>query len=99
MNDTARITVLLADDHSLVRKGFRRMLEDEDDIEVVGEAVNGREAVNLVAELKPQVLVMDFSMPELDGAQATREIRKTGAKTRILILSMYSNENYLKNAM
>jgi len=93
------ITVVLADDHSLVRKGFRRMLEDEPDIEVLGEASNGREAVELVAKLSPNVLVMDFSMPELDGAQATREIRKTNLETRILILSMYSNENYFRNAL
>jgi DNA-binding NarL/FixJ family response regulator len=93
------ITVLLADDHSLVRKGFRRMLEDEPDIEVLGEASNGREAVELVEKLRPNVLVMDFSMPELDGAQATREIRKTNLETRILILSMYSNENYFRNAL
>ncbi len=93
------ITVVLADDHSLVRKGFRRMLEDEPDIEILGEASNGREAVDLVAKFTPNVLVMDFSMPELDGAQATREIRKTNLETRILILSMYSNENYLRNAL
>ena len=93
------ITVLLADDHSLVRKGFRRMLEDEPDIQVLGEASNGREAVELVAKLSPNVLVMDFSMPEMDGAQATREIRKTNLETRILILSMYSNENYFRNSL
>ena len=75
------------------------MLEDEPDIEVLGEASNGREAVDLVAKLKPAVLVMDYSMPELDGAQATREIRKTNAETRILILSMYSNENYFRGAL
>ncbi len=93
------ITVLLADDHSLVRKGFRRMLEDEPDLEILGEASNGREAVELVAKLAPNVLVMDFSMPELDGAQAIREIRKFNQSTRILILSMYSNENYFRNAL
>ncbi len=75
------------------------MLEDEPDLEIVGEASNGREAVDLVAKLAPNVLVMDFSMPELDGAQATREIRKTNLSTRILILSMYSNENYFRNAL
>ena len=75
------------------------MLEDESDMEVVGEAANGREAVTLVEQLAPNVLVMDYSMPELDGAQATREIRKTNQSTRILILSMYSNENYFRGAL
>jgi DNA-binding NarL/FixJ family response regulator len=93
------INVLLADDHAMVRKGFRMILEDEPDMHVVGEAGNGREAVELVAKLAPDVLVMDFSMPEMDGAQATLEIRKTNDTTRILILSMYSNENYVHNAL
>lgn len=97
--EAQKISVLLADDHALVRKGFHHMLDDEPDIEVVGEAGNGREAVELVSKLTPDVLVMDFSMPELDGAQATREIRKANQTTRILILSMYSNENYLRNAL
>jgi DNA-binding NarL/FixJ family response regulator len=97
--ETKLITVLLADDHAMVRKGFRMILEDEPDIHVVGEAANGREAVELVAKLAPDVLVMDFSMPEMDGAQATLEIRKTNQSTRILILSMYSNENYVHNAL
>jgi DNA-binding NarL/FixJ family response regulator len=96
---TKKIRVLLADDHAMVRKGFRLILQDEPDMEVVGEAGTGREAVDRVAQLSPDVLVSDFSMPELDGAQATREIRKTNQTTKILILSMYSNENYLRNAM
>src|SRR5277367_2318731 len=99
MTPNPLITVLLADDHALVRKGFRRILEDEQDIEVVGEASNGREAVEMTGKFAPSVLVMDFSMPELDGAQATREIRKTNTSTRILILSMYSNENYVHNSL
>jgi DNA-binding NarL/FixJ family response regulator len=97
--DVKTITVILADDHGLVRKGFRRMLEDEPDMKVIGEAGNGREAAALAAELVPDVLVMDYSMPELDGAAATREIRKVNQTTRILILSMYSNENYVRGAM
>jgi len=97
--ETKKITVLLADDHALVRKGFRRMLEDEPDLLVVGEAGNGREAVELVKQLAPDVLVMDFSMPEMDGATATAEIRKSNSVTYILILSMYSNENYVHNAL
>jgi DNA-binding NarL/FixJ family response regulator len=92
------ITVLLADDHALVRKGFRRMVEDDPEIRIVGEASNGREAVELATELKPQVIVMDMAMPEMDGVQATREILKRLPKTAILLLSMYSQENYVRNA-
>jgi DNA-binding NarL/FixJ family response regulator len=93
-----RITVLLADDHSLVRKGFRRMLEDYPEIEVVGEAANGLAAVEAAVELKPKVVVMDLAMPELDGIQASIEILKKLPKTAIVVLSMYSEENYIRNA-
>ncbi len=94
-----KIRVLLVDDHSLVRKGFRRILEDDADIEVVGEAANGLDAVSAAQELKPNVIVMDMSMPELDGVQATLEILKKLPETNILILSMYSEENYIRNAL
>jgi len=93
------ITVMLVDDHSLVRKGFRRMLEDESDIRVVGEASDGAEAVRLAAELKPRVIVMDMSMPGLNGQQATIEILRAQPKIAILMLSMYSEENYVRNAI
>ena len=93
-----QISVLLVDDHALVRKGFRRMIEDDAGIRVVGEAGSGLEAVGLVEQLKPQVIVMDMAMPEMDGVQATREILKRVPKTAILILSMYSQENYVRNA-
>ena len=96
---SSEITVLLADDHSLVRKGFRRMLEDEEGIRVVGEAPDGSEAIRLAVELKPQVIVMDMSMPGLNGMQACIEILKVLPKTAILILSMYSEENYVRNAL
>jgi DNA-binding NarL/FixJ family response regulator len=92
------ISVLLVDDHALVRKGFRRMIEDDPDIRVVGEASSGLEAVQLCQQLKPQVIVMDMAMPEMDGVQATREILKRMPKTAILILSMYAQENYVRNA-
>lgn len=95
----SEITVLLADDHSLVRKGFRRILEDEPEIQVVGEAGTGMEAIELARKLKPRVIVMDMAMPGLDGIQATREILKTNPDTGILILSMYSEENYVRNAL
>jgi DNA-binding NarL/FixJ family response regulator len=97
--ETEILTVLLADDHVLVRQGFRRILEDEPDIRVVGEAATGLEAVRLAKELAPRVIVMDFAMPELDGIQATREILRHLPETAILILSMYSEDNYVRNAL
>ena len=93
------ITVLLADDHSLVRRGFRRILEDDEGMKVVGEAANGVEAIRLAQELKPKVVVMDLSMPELDGVQATKEIVKHLPGTEVLILSMHADDNYVRNAM
>jgi len=95
----SEITVLLADDHGLVRKGFRRMLEDDPEIRVVGEATNGQEAIKLAQELHPRVIVMDMAMPGLDGVQATREILKNTPDIAVLILSMYSEENYVRNAL
>lgn len=95
----AQITVLLADDHSLVRRGFRRLLEDDPAIRVVGEAATGVEAVQLARQLRPRVVVMDMAMPGLDGVQATMEILKHLPKTAILVLSMHSQENYIRNAL
>lgn len=94
----SKITVLLADDHSLVRKGFRRMLEDDEEIEVVGEASSGPQAVEEAGRLNPQVIVMDLAMPELDGIQAASLILKKRPETGILILSMYSEDTYVRNA-
>ena len=93
------ITVLLADDHGLVRRGFRRILEDDEGMKVVGEAANGVEAIRMAYELKPKVVVMDLSMPELDGVQATKEIVKHLPGTEVLILSMHSDDNYVRNAL
>jgi DNA-binding NarL/FixJ family response regulator len=93
------ITVLLADDHGLVRRGFRRILEDDEGMKVVGEAANGVEAIRMANELKPKVVVMDLSMPELDGVQATKEIVKHLPGTEVLILSMHSDDNYVRNAL
>ncbi len=92
------ITVLLADDHSLVRRGFRRLLEDDEHMKVVGEASNGIEAIRMAYELKPKVVVMDLSMPELDGVQATQEIVKHLPDTEVLVLSMHADDNYVRNA-
>ena len=93
------ITVLLADDHGLVRRGFRRILEDDEGMKVVGEAANGVEAIRMAYELKPKVVVMDLSMPELDGVQATKEIVKHLPGTEVLILSMHADDNYVRNAL
>ncbi len=96
---TEAITVLLADDHSLVRRGFRRILEDDEQMKVVGEASNGVEAIRMAYELKPKVVVMDLSMPELDGVQATKEIIKHLPGTEVLVLSMHAEDNYVRNAL
>jgi two-component system response regulator NreC len=93
-----KIRVLLADDHTLVRQGFRRMLEDDPEIAVVGEARTGLEAMELCKSLKPDIVVMDLSMPELGGLEATAEILKENPKVKILILSMFSNEAYIRKA-
>ncbi|HVQ12822.1 MAG TPA: response regulator transcription factor, partial [Vicinamibacterales bacterium] len=96
---TDRITVLLADDHALVRRGFRRILEDDPAIEVVGEASNGEEAIRLFGELKPKVVVMDAAMPGTGGLAATRAILASQPDATILMLSMHSEETLVKQAM
>jgi DNA-binding NarL/FixJ family response regulator len=94
-----KISVLLVDDHSLVRRGFRRMLEDEADITVVGEAGDGTEAIRLANELKPDVIVMDCAMPGASGLVATRQILETSPKQAILMLSMHSEETLVRQAL
>jgi len=96
---TDRITVLLADDHALVRRGFRRILEDDPSIEVVGEASNGEEAVRLFTELKPRVVVMDAAMPGTSGLTAMRAILALDPQAAILMLSMHSEETLVRQAM
>jgi DNA-binding NarL/FixJ family response regulator len=94
-----KITVLLVDDHSLVRRGFRRMLEDEPDMEVVGEAGDGEESVKLARELHPQVVVMDSALPGMNGLQATRQILEDSPETAILMLSMHSENTWVRQAV
>jgi DNA-binding NarL/FixJ family response regulator len=94
-----QISVLLVDDHSLVRRGFRRMLEDEADIRVIGEASDGLEAVNLARSLKPQVIVMDCALPEINGLQATRKILEFAPETLVLMLSMHTEDTWVRQAM
>ena len=91
--------LLLADDHNVLRKGLRRILEEQPDLEVVGEASDGREAVNLNNLLRPDMVVMDIAMPLLNGLEATRQIMQRGNEVNVLILSMYSDENYVVQAL
>jgi DNA-binding NarL/FixJ family response regulator len=94
-----KISVLLVDDHSLVRRGFRRLLEDEPDITVVGEAGDGAEAVRMARELKPKVIVMDCAMPKTSGLAATRKILEFAPAQAILMLSMHSEETLVRQAL
>lgn len=94
-----RITVLLADDHQIVREGYRSLLKHERDIEVVGEAETGREAVQLTRKLHPNVVVMDIAMPSLNGMEATRQIRKHFPGTQVLILSAHSDDAYVEQVI
>jgi DNA-binding NarL/FixJ family response regulator len=94
-----KITVLLVDDHALVRKGFRRMLEDDRAITVVGEASDGTEAVRLALELRPKVVVMDCALPGFSGIEATRNIRAKHPEATILMLSMHSEDTLVRQAL
>jgi DNA-binding NarL/FixJ family response regulator len=96
---TQKITVLLADDHALVRRGFRRLLADDPSIAVVAEASDGDEAVSLAQELKPQVVVMDVAMPGTNGLAATRAILAKNPGAAILMLSMHSEETLVRQAL
>jgi DNA-binding NarL/FixJ family response regulator len=93
-----QITVLLAEDHMIVREGFRKMLELEDDLKVVGEAQDGRQAVALIKKLRPAVVLMDIAMPLLNGLEATRQVLKAVPATKVLILSAHSDDAYVKSA-
>lgn len=99
MRTVGPITVLLAEDHQIVREGLRILLEGERDIEVVGEAVSGREAVDRVRKLRPDVVVMDIAMPLLNGLEATSQIRQFSPETRVLILSAHSDDAYVEKAL
>jgi DNA-binding NarL/FixJ family response regulator len=96
---TADITVLLVDDHALVRRGFRRILDDEANIAVVGEAADGAEAVRKAHELHPRVVLMDWAMPGMSGLHATREIASTCPEIAVLMLSMHSEDVWVRQAV
>jgi DNA-binding NarL/FixJ family response regulator len=94
-----KITVLLVDDHTLVRRGFRRLLEDEADMEVVGEAGDGEESIQLARELHPQVVVMDCALPGMNGLEATRRIIQDSPNTSVLMLSMHTENTWVRQAI
>lgn len=91
-----KIRVLLADDHTVVRQGLRALLAAEEDIEIVGEAENGRQALQLVKKLLPDIVVMDIAMPVLNGIEATRQITRYVPNVKVLVLSTYSNDEYVE---
>jgi DNA-binding NarL/FixJ family response regulator len=93
-----KITVLLAEDHMIVREGFRKMLDLEADLEVVGEAQDGRQAIALAKKFRPAVVLMDIAMPRLNGLEATRQLLKVLPATKVLMLSAHSDDAYVKNA-
>ncbi|MFN3308743.1 MAG: response regulator [Anaerolineales bacterium] len=94
-----KIRILLADDHTILREGIRSLIEDEPDLEVVGEAEDGISVVKLADSLKPDVILMDLAMPLLNGLEATRQIRKNNPNAKILILTMHENEEYIRQVL
>lgn len=96
---TKKTRILLVDDHSVVRHGFGMILSAQPDLEVIGEAINGREAVDIAQKLKPDVVVMDVSMPELNGIEATRRILTAFPHTRVLALSMHKDSVYVREIL
>ena len=96
---TRNIRILLVDDHAVVRQGFRMILAAQEDMEIVGEAGNGREAIAKAAELHPDVVVMDVAMPELNGIEATRRLAETSPQTRVLALSMHKDSVYVREIL
>lgn len=98
-NAPKKLTVLLVDDHGLVRHGFKRILEDDSDVEVIGEASDGEEAVRLAAKTQPAVVVMDCALPGISGLEATRRILQARPETAILMLSMHSEDTLVRQAL
>ena len=94
-----KIHILLADDHAVVRQGFKMILAAQPDMEIVGEAGNGREAVELAGTLQPDVIVMDVAMPELNGIEATRRLADSSPRTRVLALSMHKDSVYVREIL
>src|SRR5437867_3513215 len=94
-----KITILLADDHTILREGLRRLLQTADDIEVVGEAANGQQAVDQARKLQPAIIILDLAMPLMDGVETARHITKAAPATKILILSTYNEDEEVRAAI
>lgn len=94
-----KIGILIADDHTLLRNGIRALLEDEQDMVIVGEANDGREAVKLAGQLKPNIILMDIAMPLLNGLEATRQIKREHPEINVLVLTMYDHEEYFRQML
>ena len=94
-----KIRVLLADDHTILRDGIRALLEEQDDIELIGEAEDGQAAVKMTAQLDPDIVIMDIAMPLLNGLEATRQIKRDSPQVNVLILTMHENEEYLRQVL
>ncbi|MGD2157972.1 MAG: response regulator transcription factor [Anaerolineales bacterium] len=94
-----KIRILIADDHTIVRDGIRSLFEDEPDLEVVGEAEDGRSAVQLTKQLEPDVVIMDIAMPLLNGLEATRQIKRNKSNVKVLVLTMHDNEEYIRQVL
>src|SRR3712207_3987097 len=99
VGQSTRVRIVIADDHGLVRQGFRGMLAREEGLEVVGEAEDGREAVEICSRLRPDLVLMDVRMPEMDGLAATREIKQRHPETSVLMVTMQENPDYLLEAV
>ncbi|MEX3009779.1 response regulator [Hoeflea sp. TYP-13] len=97
--DGKRIRLVIVDDHDLLREGIRSRLADEDFVDIVGEGSNGHQAVELCQTLKPDLVLLDISMPEMNGLEAAQEIKRTRPETKILFLSIYDNEEYVQEAL
>lgn len=93
------ISIVIADDHTIVREGLMKLLKEETGLEVIGEARDGREAVNMVQRLKPDIVIMDIAMPKLNGIEATRQIKQAQADTKIIVLSMHDHGRYIRELL
>ena len=93
------IEIVIADDHTIVRQGLRKLLEEEDYLKITGEAMNGREAVRIVRKLKPEIVIMDIAMPLLNGIEAARQIKQSDLKTKVIILSMHDHTRYIRELL